>query len=302
LLDLKKLRYFQAVAEELHFGRAAARVRVAQPALSRQIMQLEQDLGVLLLNRTQRVVELTPAGTVFLERVTKIIDDVERAVNDALRISRGEVGRLAVGFIHSSTYGLLPAIIERFVQLYPGVELEMREMSIADQHVALSRGLIDVGLLRPQQTSAEIDLQILMEDPFLIAVPGGHPLARKTRCRLADLAQEPFVAFSKRESPLFFSRIMEMCHSAGFAPNVVQSATQIHTIVGLVGAGIGVAIVPATGRNLHPNNVRFLDIVDAPEPVYLALAWQRGRETPAIISFCHAAGLVVEVMQQAKGH
>lgn len=294
MIDIRHLRYFQAVAEELHFGRAAARLCIAQPALSRQIQQLEEEVGTPLLRRTQRRVELLAAGTLFLERTNLILEEVARAATDARRVGNGEFGRLSVGFIHSSTYGLLPSIVERFRHLYPDIELELHEMAITEQHVALTRGRIDIGLLRPQPAPPDLEVQPVMEDPFLLAVPHKHPLAKLEAVLLRALAAESIVMFSKRESPLFHSRITEMCERAGFTPRVVQYATQIHTVLGLVGAGIGVAIVPGTGRNLHTRGVCFLEILDQPEPVHVALAWRRGKITPAIRSFRQVTLLVVQ--------
>ncbi|WP_457092817.1 LysR family transcriptional regulator [Microvirga sp. P5_D2] len=300
MIEIRQLRYFQAVAEELHFGRASARLRIAQPALSRQIQQLEDEIGALLLKRTQRTVELTPAGALFLDRTSQILEEVSKAVVDARRVSKGEYGHLVVGFIHSSTYGLLPAIVERFRHLYPDIELELREMSIAEQHDALSRGLIDIGLLRPQPAPQGIEVQAIMEDPFLLAVPDKHRLAKLDAVNMKSLAEEPMVMFSKRESPLFHSRITAMCEKNGLTLKIVQHATQIHTIVGLVGAGIGIAVVPETAKNLRPRGVRFLQILDEPEPVHVALGWQRGKDTPAIRSFRQVALLVVQQMQTSR--
>lgn len=299
MIDIRHFRYFQAVAEELHFGRAAARLCIAQPALTRQIQQLEEEVGTPLLHRTQRRVELLPAGKIFLERTNLILEEVARAATDARRVGNGEFGRLSVGFIHSSTYGLLPSIVERFRHLYPDIELELHEMPIAEQHVALTRGVIDIGLLRPQAAPAELEIQPVMEDPFLLALPSKHPLAKLEAVLLQTIAAEPLVTFSKRESPLLHSRVMAMCEQAGFTPNVVQQATQIHTMVGLVGAGIGMAVVPGTARNLHPKGVRFLEILDQPEPVQVALAWHRGKDTPAIRSFRQVTLLVVQQLRRA---
>jgi DNA-binding transcriptional LysR family regulator len=282
---LEQLRGFLAVAEELHFGRAAARLAIAQPALSRQIQQLEAELGTPLLRRTQRRVELLPAGALLLERSRAIQQELARTLTDVRRTGTGELGRLALGFIHSSTYGLLPSIIGRFRKLYPGIELELHEMPITAQHAALLRGTIDLGLLRVQAAPAELEVVPVMSDPFVLALPSRHPLAGRSRVRLKEVAGDPFVMFGKAESPLFHSRVQAMCEQAGFAPRVVQHATQIHTVVGLVGAGLGVAVVPASGRNLHPRQVRFVQIADKAEPVHVALAWRRGQETPAIRSF-----------------
>jgi DNA-binding transcriptional LysR family regulator len=285
MIDLRQLRYFQAVAEELHFGRAAARLAIAQPALSRQIQQVEAELGTPLLRRTQRRVELLPAGALLLERSRAIQQELARTLNDVRRTGAGELGRLALGFIHSSTYGLLPSIVGRFRELYPGIELELHEMPITVQHTALLRGTIDIGLLRVQPGPAELEVATILPDPFVLALPDSHPLAGRSRVRLRSVADDPFVMFAEQSAPLLSDRVQAMCRQAGFTPNVVQHATQIHTVVGLVGAGLGVAVVPASGRNLHPRQVRFVQIADRTEPVHLALAWRRGHETPAIRSF-----------------
>ena len=301
MIDIRHFRYFQAVAQELHFGRAAARLCIAQPALSRQIQQLEEEIGTPLLRRTQRRVELLAAGQVFLDRTNLILDEVERAVIDARRTGAGEYGRLSVGFIHSSTYGLLPSIIERFRHLYPDIELELHEMPIAEQHVALTRGVIDIGLLRPQPAPAELEIQAVLEDPFLVAVPHAHPLAQRQSIRLKELAGEPMVMFPQRGSPLFHSRIMAMCERAGFTPKVVQQATQIHTVAGLVGAGIGLAIIPGTACNLQPRGVHFLEILDRPEPVHVALGWLRTKEDmPAVRSFRQVTLLVAQQLRAGR--
>lgn len=302
MIDLRHFRYFQALAQELHFGRAAARLCIAQPALSRQIQQLEEEIGTPLLRRTQRRVELLPAGQVFLERSNLILEEVERAAVDARRTGAGEFGRLSVGFIHSSTYGLLPSIIERFRHLYPDIEVELHEMPIAEQHVALTRGMIDVGLLRPQPAPSEVEVQAVLEDPFLIAVPQTHRFARRKAVRLRELQDEPMVMFPRRGSPLFHARIMAMCLRAGFTPRVVQQAIQIHTVAGLVGAGIGLAIIPGTVRNLQPRGVRFLEIEDRPEPVHVALGWLRSKEDmPALRSFRQVTLLVAQQIGAGRG-
>jgi DNA-binding transcriptional LysR family regulator len=301
MIDIRHFRYFQAVAQELHFGRAANRLHIAQPALSRQIQQLEQEIGTPLLRRTQRRVELLPAGQVFLERSNLVLEEVARAVADARRTGAGEFGRLSVGFIHSSTYGLLPSIVERFRLLYPDIELELHEMPIAEQHMALTRGVIDVGLLRPQPAPQELEVEPVLEDPFLVAVAHKHRLAARASVRLEELQGEPMVMFPHRGSPLFHSRIIAMCEKAGFTPCVVQEATQIHTVAGLVGAGIGLAIIPGTARNLNPRGVHFLEIADRPEPVHVALGWLRSRgDLPAVRSFRQVTLLVARQIRGGR--
>jgi DNA-binding transcriptional LysR family regulator len=299
MIEVRHLRYFQAVAEELHFSRAAARLCIAQPALSRQIQHLEQTLGTPLFRRTQRRVELLASGKVFLERTHHILGEIARAAVDARRASEGQLGRLSVGFIHSSTYGLLPLIIERFRHLYPDIELELHEMPISEQHVALMQGVIHIGLLRPQPAPAELEILPVLEDHFLVAVPLTHPLAKRKSVHLKELASESMVLFPQRGSALFHARVMAMCERAGFSPRVAQQATQIHTVAGLVGAGIGVAIIPGIARNLKTKGVHFLEIRDRPESVHVALGWLRSQaDNPAVCSFRQVTLLVAQQLRK----
>lgn len=285
MLEIRQLRYVQAVAEELHFGRAAARLHIAQPALSRQIQQIEQQTGAALFVRSQRKVELTAAGALMLERSRSILRELEQLEQDVRRAGKGELGRLTIGFIHSSTYGLLPRTLQRFRDLYPDVELELREMSIADQATALARDHIDVGLTRPARYAPGIETLSIMEEDFVVAVPAYHPLASSASTPLARLSNEPFILFPRASSPLFNASILRMCETAGFTPQAIQTATQVHTVVGLVSAGMGVAIVPVTAKNMQVSGVAFLRIQEDPPPVSVVLAWRTSRETPSLRAF-----------------
>lgn len=285
MLETRQLRYFAAVAEELHFGRAAARLHIAQPALSRQIQRIEQQVGTTLFERTQRRVELTPAGAVLVERAQHLLDELGKAEQAARRASEGEIGTLVLGFIHSSTYGLLPGILQRFRNVKPDVELDLREMSMAEQANALARGTIDIGLTRPTKFSADVETQSIFRENFLAAVPSHHPLASSASVKLIQLADERFVMFPPRTSPLLNTSVMRMCERAGFAPRIAQTATQVHTVIGLVSANMGVAIVPASAKNLHIKGLAFLHIEDNPPPVEVILAWSRQHDTPVLRAF-----------------
>ncbi|CAM5219014.1 HTH-type transcriptional regulator CatM [Castellaniella defragrans] len=219
------------------------------------------------------------AGELFLERTNRILEDIRTAMLDARQVGSGKSGYLTVGFIHSSTYGLLPDIIDPFRHQYPDIELDLREMSVNAQINALAQGVIDIGLLRPQPVPQGIEMHPIMNDPFVLAVPKGHRLSTRATAQLQEIDQEPLIMFSKEDSPLFHGRITGMCEKARVTCPVAQTATQIHTVMGLVGAGIGIAIVPGIARNLRSRNVRFLEISDELEPVQVALAWQQERET-----------------------
>lgn len=293
MIDVRQLRYFKAVAEALHFGRAAQQLHIAQSALSRQIQQLEKDLGVLLLQRNQRRLELTPAGALLLGRANRILNEIARAAIDVQRLHRGEFGLLSVGFIHSSTYWLLPSILQRFLEIYPDVELDLHEMSSSEQLVALPRGEIDVGILRPPVGNPELRVHTVLEEHLVLAVPGRHPLAKQRKAALEAVAAEPFVLVSPQGSPFLHARILSMCEARGFSPRVVQSAAQLHTIMALVAAGMGVAIVPETARTLNGSNVRLLQVEGAQSLVEIALAWRADREGPMLRSFGDVAESVV---------
>jgi DNA-binding transcriptional LysR family regulator len=293
MIDVRQLRYFKAVAEALHFGRAAQQLHIAQPALSRQIQQLEKDLGVLLLRRNQRRFELTPAGALLLGRANRILDEIAKATIDVQRLHRGESGLLTVGFIQSATYWLLPAMLQRFRESYPDVQFDLREMSSSEQLAALPRGEIDVGILRPPVGNPELRVQTILEERLVLALPAQHRLAHQGKAALEDVAAEPFVLVSRQGSPYLHARILSMCEARGFSPSVVQTAAQLHTIIGLVGAGMGVAVVPETARRLNGSNVQLLQVEGAQSSVEIALAWRADREAPMLHSFGDVAELVV---------
>lgn len=285
MIENRLLSSFIQVAEELHFGKAAGKLNIAQPALSRQIAQLEDRLEVQLFERTRRKVALTPAGRLFLDHAYKILSDVQRATREVRKVNAGEAGRLSVGFIHSSTFGLTPQILRRFRSRYPDVELELSEMTMAQQLTALQERSIDVGILRPPISDLRLASHTLRDERFVLAVPEGHALSATGSVKLQMLMEEEFVLFSQQRSPLFHSRVIAMCEQAGFVPRVAQQATQIHTIIGLVSAGMGVSIVPEVARNLHAPDVQFVEIADNPPPVQVVLAWRRADESPVLKAF-----------------
>ncbi len=285
MIETRLISSFICVAEELHFGKAAERLHIAQPALSRQIQQLESGLGVTLFERTQRRVALSAAGRIFLERAYAILADIKQAVKETRRASMGEAGLLSIGLIHSSTYSVAPRILGEFHARYPNVELELYEMTIWDQFRALLDNKMDIAILRPPVADPRLDSLIFRDEHFLVAVAEGHRLSALGSVRLAELAEERFVMFSQRHSPLFHARIFAMCEAAGVIPQVAQYATQIHTLIGLVNARLGIAIVPDVARNLHMPGVLFLTIEDDPAPVHVALAWRRQDASPTVKAF-----------------
>ena len=284
-MDIRQLRYFVAVAEELHFGRAAARLRIAQPALTRQIQQLEADLDAQLLARSSRRAELLPAGVLLLNRARAILAAVRQAEADTKRLSRGETGSLMIGFVHSSTYTLLPMLLAQFRTGSSDVEVKLREMRSPDQVSAIQLGEIDVGLIRPVPIPLEVATRVAFEERFVIAIPSKHPLAKRSKIRLAELSSERFVSFSELESVMFHSAALAMCGTAGFRPKVAQEATHVHTVIGLVGSGFGIAIVPEIARSLSNKAVVFAEISDRPPPIQMLLAWSSSMASPTALRF-----------------
>lgn len=290
MLELRHYRSFIAVAEELHFGRAALRLNLAQPALTRQVQAIEAHLGVRLLSRSQRRVALTEAGSLLLQRARALLVAAAEAERDARRAATGELGQLTIGFVHSATYGLLPDLLQQFRQSFPAVELQLREMRSPEQVIAIARDAIDVGLIRPTPLPAEVAVTEVLKEQFVIALSAAHPLASHRSLSLRGLSDQPFVMFSERESPMFHSATVAMCAGSGFRPRVAQEATHVHTVLSLVGCGFGIAIVPEVARRIVGSNVVYAEIEDDKPSIQILIAWSRFRTTPTSQAFRAIAG------------
>jgi DNA-binding transcriptional LysR family regulator len=281
-VELRQLRYFVAVAEELHFRRAAARLHISQPPLSQQISQLEDELGCRLLNRTRRSVELTPAGETFLRDARAMLGELEAAVATARRVDAGQAGLLRVSFVGSALLSIVPGIIQRFRRGRPEVEIELRERSTLAQLRALSVGVVDVGLVRPPiEPDDALHTEVVMRERTVAAIPAGHPLARLARVPLKRLAAEPLVLFPREQAPGFHDLLTGRLAATGTSPHVVQDAPEMLTIIGLVAAGIGVSPVPASVARLGLEGVTYRPLVGAPATELVAVT--RANETSPLI-------------------
>jgi DNA-binding transcriptional LysR family regulator len=281
-VELRQLRYFVAVAEELHFRRAAARLHISQPPLSQQISQLEDELGCRLLNRTRRSVELTPAGETFLRDARAMLGELEAAVATARRVDAGQAGLLRVSFVGSALLSIVPGIIQRFRRGRPEVEIELRERSTLAQLRALSVGVVDVGLVRPPiEPDDALHTEVVMRERTVAAIPAGHPLARLARVPLKRLAAEPLVLFPREQAPGFHDLLTGRLAATGTSPHVVQYAPEMLTIIGLVAAGIGVSPVPASVARLGLEGVTYRPLVGAPATELVAVT--RANETSPLI-------------------
>ena len=243
-IELRHLRYFLAVAETLHFTKAAERLGIAQPPLSQQIKRLEQLLGHRLFDRTTRGVKLTLAGQLLAQRARSTLEKVQDDLAQVRRLGRGEAGTLTVGFAGSVMFTDLPAAIESYRRRYPKVELRLRELSTSAQIAALLNGTLDLAFLRDGDATEGIQIDTLLEERYVAVLPDAHPLARKRSLRVRDLQKQPFILFARRMGPLAFDRTIACCERSGFRPNIVQDAPQWPTLVRLVAAGLGVSLAP----------------------------------------------------------
>jgi DNA-binding transcriptional LysR family regulator len=289
-MELRHLRYFVTVAEELHFGRAARKLHISQPPLSMQIRSLEEELGVTLFNRNQRHVALTHAGNAFLGEARHILARLDQAVLMTRRASRGEIGELAVGFISVADYNVLPIVLREFRARYPLVNLTLRESTSDTQVQDLVAGRIDVGFLLPPLAHPSLSSAAILREPLIAALPDRHPLARKPgKLALSKLKDAPFILFPRAMAPGMYDDILSFCRTAGFSPRVEQEAVQMQTIVSLVSAELGVALIPASLTNLQRTGVTYKSIREPSPLTEIHLAWRGGEEMPTLRVFVELA-------------
>jgi len=274
--ELRQLRHFIAVAQHLHFGRAAAALHMSQPPLSRSIQDLEARLGATLLARTRRKVALTAEGARFLEEAQRLIAQLERAVLEVGSMAAGAGGRLRLGFVSLADFGVLPGLLKAFKASHPGVALALREMLSPDQAAALSAGELDFGLLLPP-VAGDLEHLVVQRERFVVALPARHALARaRGRIAMRQLSGEAFVMAPRDIAPGLHDIVALLTARAGFSPRVAQEAIQMQTVVSLVSSGLGVAVVPSSVANLGRRGVAYREIADAHPRLDLWLAWRRG--------------------------
>ncbi|CAN5837024.1 LysR substrate-binding domain-containing protein [soil metagenome] len=282
-MELRHLRYFRAVAEELHFGRAAQRLLIAQPPLSQQIRQLERELGVDLLIRSTRSVELTPAGAAYLDRAVKILDAVDDAADLARRTADGTAGQLTIGCVGSATYSLLPQLVRALGDLLPDVDVRVRgEMLAPAQLDALRSGDIDLALLRPPVLDDGVTTRVVRRDPLLVAIPASHRLAGRTSLTVTDLRDEDLVAHAGGGRSVMGAVLTGLCADAGFTPRIRHEVEETSTLVTLVAAGLGMAVVPAPTSALGIAGVVYRPLTPDTLGVDLLAAWLTDADNPII--------------------
>lgn len=285
-MELRHLRYFVAVAEERHFGRAAERVGIGQPPLSQQIQALERELGTQLFRRIPRNIELTDAGEVLLREARLILAQTEHAIACVGRASRGELGKLRIGLTPASSFSdFVIETMDGFRKLYPDILITLQEKDSLDLFNALIEGEIDVAFTRPPATDERIQLDELFDEALLVAIPIGHPLAKQTAVSIKSLEDEDFVLIPRDLAPAAHDSLMAACEDAGFAPRIIQQAPQMATAINLVAAGIGLTVVPASLKHIHPQEVAYLPLDDASLSAAICLASRRGEPAVSVRNF-----------------
>lgn len=294
-IELRHLRYFIAVAEELHFGRAALRLHIAQPPLSQQLRKLEGMLGYPLFVRTSRSVALTSAGVAYLERARRTLRNMDRDIEEARSIAQGEVGSLHVGFVGSGMLTLLPAVLRAYRETYPGVTLHLHESFTARVMEGLENGTLDVGIVRDGDPAEGIVMETILTEPFVAVLPGNHRCAQQRSISPAALRGEPFVYYPRTAGARAYEKPLAVFEEFGFRPQIVQEATHWLTILRLVGAGLGVSVAPACVRLLNSADVVCLPLRGSKAVSTIELAYRAAESRPTIERFARTASRVSRV-------
>ncbi len=287
-MELRHLRYFVAVAEELHFGRAADLLGISQPPLSQQIQALEQELGVRLFERSNRHVALTDAGRLFLEETRQTLAQVSKSVDVVRRAEQGEIGELQIGFTASAPFvSIIPRAVFAFRQAFPAVHLDLQEMTSSQVCQALMEKKLQIGMIRPLELPGELDAVELLREPLVALLHAGHPLAGEQNggLALAELADQPFVFFPRSYGTGLYAQLFSLARQAGFTPRITQEAHEALTIIGLVAAGLGVSVLPASFRRIRIDGVVFRTLTDTDATTAVWLVKRRQERSPLAQAF-----------------
>jgi DNA-binding transcriptional LysR family regulator len=284
-IELRHLRYFVAVAEELHFGRAAERLHLAQPPLSQQIRKLEDLLGYALFTRTSRSVSLTPAGEALLRRARRTLRNVQRDIDETRSIGHGDVGSLHIGFIGSAMLTTLPGIFRSYREAYPRVRLHLHESFTALVSEGLENGSLDAGILRDADPMEGMHVTTILSEPFVAVLPASHPCAKQKTVSIGALRDEPFVYYPRNAGARAYEKPLALCEEHGFRPQIVQEASHWLTILRLISAGFGVSIAPACVRRIASAQVVCIPLRAAKAVSNIELAWLAGETRPIVERF-----------------
>ena len=286
MFEISQVRCFVAVAEELHFGRAAERLNMTQPPLSRQIQLLEHHVGTRLVDRSSRSVRLTAAGRAFFPEAARILRMADEAVATARRVAKGEQGTLAIGFTAAFGYAMLPDLVRRLREHAPGISLTLKELVTNSQLEGLANRQLDIGLMRPHPQHGELDSVPLASEPLILAIPEREAAHWPDRPTLPCVHGKPFLMYSPYEARYFYQLLNNSFDAAGIVPDVVEHVGQIHTMLALVSAGVGVAMIPAAAARLHFSGVVLRPMETDPlEPVRAVCVYRRDNDNPILALF-----------------
>jgi DNA-binding transcriptional LysR family regulator len=288
VIGIRRIRYFTMLAETLHFGRAAARLNVSQPPLSRHIAALERELGVSLFERSSRSVTLTRAGERFYADAKAILRSIEQAAMNAIAAGRGEQGTLFLGFTSCAAYNVVPVFARLYAAAFPDVRFKIRELLADEIMTDLSQGKIDAAIMFPPEQAANLQSRTVHSEHLCVALPSKHLLARTPRLRASDLASDPFVIAPRAAAPALYDSILGYCRDAGFEPHVRLETNLQQTILNFVAEGVGVALVPESMSRARMRGVVFKALMKAPT-VHQTLLWSRGNRNPCLAGFLSVA-------------
>lgn len=289
-MELRHLRYFLMLAETLHFGRAASRLGIAQPPLSRQIQDLEAQVGARLFHRNARGVVLTDAGVIFGRRAAQIVSAAEEAIFEAREADMGRTGRITIGFVHSLAYSLLPKVLPGFREKHPGIAVSLREVTVTDKESALLSGQIDIGIYRPTVRHPEIAALPIFEEGFVLALPSTHPLARKRRIPVASLRDQPLVLFRALRGDVgLHGTIATFLREHDVPVKPCEEVSTIHAAMGLVLAGVGVTIIPESSRMVHIDGVVTRPFIETTTRVISTICWRLDSDSSSVTAFVQHA-------------
>jgi DNA-binding transcriptional LysR family regulator len=291
-VELRHLRYFVAVAEELHFGRAAQRLHIVQPALSKQIASLERELGILLFHRTKRRVAATEAGLAFYEEVRAILQHIEKAVERAKLTAEGEIGGLDIGFIGPAMWSLLPDALAEHHRRFPKVRFRLHELSSMIQIGRLRDGALDAAFVRlPLPVEEDVDFMTVVREPFVLTLPESYPQAAGERVNLADFAAEPFILVPRSVEPGYYDQCIGLCHSYGFTPKIIEEGNGPTAICGMVAVGLGLTLSPASILNVPWRGLAFHELDRQSPTLELAVAIRREDPSASLGAFLDTLGV-----------
>lgn len=281
-IELRHYVYFLAVAEELHFRRAAEKLFISQPGLSTQIKQMEENMGVRLFVRDKKKVKLTPAGAYLKNEVEFLLNYLKQIKNQARRIGDGELGELRIGFLGSAMQNVIPDLLLKLQKQYPSIHTSLEELSNKAQLNGLLKEQLDLGFVRVGQVPAALESKAVFEDTFSLVLPKDHDINQESFLGMHQVAEQDFILFSKEYSPLYYDTVMSICEDGGFLPNIMHKSVHAQTIFRLVESGLGIAIVPTSLQFGFQMRVKFIELKKIPQRAVLSVVWKKDNRNPVL--------------------